>query len=196
MSTCPLSLWGATWRTAAAACPGTPPTGCSSPILSALGLINSLGVSHLGISPDTLRVTKDSTLLITGFSIVAARREGTGLEPELAPGFAALEQYSTKAPCGEASDVYGFAATLLYAITGQAPWEATRRMKDQRLMISKEVLHSLPPFAVTAIANALQVRRTSAPPVSSALRQSSPPRPPWSTRWTRPRPSAAFRPWI
>ena len=31
-------------------------------------------------------------------------------------------------------------------------------MKDQRLMISKEVLHSLPPFAVTAIANALQVR--------------------------------------
>ena len=53
------------------------------PILSALGLINSLGVSHLGISPDTLRVTKDSTLLITGFSIVAARREGTGLEPEL-----------------------------------------------------------------------------------------------------------------
>lgn len=128
------------------------------PILSALGLINSLGVSHLGISPDTLRVTKDSTLLITGFSIVAARREGTGLEPELAPGFAALEQYSTKAPCGEASDVYGFAATLLYAITGQAPWEATRRMKDQRLMISKEVLHSLPPFAVTAIANALQVR--------------------------------------
>ena len=128
------------------------------PILSALGLINSLGVSHLGISPDTLRVTKDSTLLITGFSIVAARREGTGLEPELAPGFAALEQYSTKAPCGEASDVYGFAATLLYAITGQAPLEATRRMKDQRLMISKEVLHSLPPFAVTAIANALQVR--------------------------------------
>ena len=128
------------------------------PILSALGLINSLGISHLGISPDSLRVTKDNTLLITGFSIVAARRAGTALEPDLAPGFAAVEQYSSKAPCGETSDVYGFAATLLFTLTGQAPQEAPRRMKDQRLMISREVLHSLPPFAVTAIANALQVR--------------------------------------
>lgn len=128
------------------------------PVLSALGLMNSLGISHLGISPDTLRVTQDNSLLITSFSIQAARREGTSLEAELAPGCAAVEQYSTKAPCGEISDVYGFAATLFFALTGKVPQEAPRRMKDPRLMISKEVLHSLPPFAVTAIANALQVR--------------------------------------
>lgn len=128
------------------------------PVMSALGLMNSLGISHLGISPDSLRVTKDDTLLITNFSIQAARRAGTALDPDLALGFAALEQYSTKAPCGEISDVYGFAATLLFALTGQVPQEAPRRMKDQRLMISKEILHSLPPFVVTAIANALQVR--------------------------------------
>lgn len=128
------------------------------PIVSALGLMNSLGISHLGISPDSLRVTKDETLLITNFSIQAARRAGTALEPDLAPGFAALEQYSEKAPCGEVSDVYGFAATLLYTLTGQAPLESPRRLRDQRLMISKEVLHSLPPFVVTALANALQVR--------------------------------------
>ena len=120
--------------------------------------MNSLGISHLGISPDTLRVTQDNSLLITSFSIQAARREGTSLEAELAPGCAAVEQYSTKAPCGEISDVYGFAATLFFALTGKVPQEAPRRMKDPRLMISKEVLHSLPPFAVTAIANALQVR--------------------------------------
>lgn len=127
------------------------------PVLSALGLMNSLGIAHLGVSPDNLRVTQENTLLITGFSIVAARRAGTELEPDLALGFAALEQYSTKAPCGETSDVYGFGATLLFALTGQVPQEAPRRLKDQRLMISREVLHSLPPFAVTAIANALQV---------------------------------------
>lgn len=66
------------------------------PVLSALGLMNSLGISHLGISPDTLRVTQDNSLLITSFSIQAARREGTSLEAELAPGCAAVEQYSTK----------------------------------------------------------------------------------------------------
>lgn len=127
------------------------------PVLSALGLMNSLGIAHLGISPDSLRVTRDGSLLITGFSIQAARREGTVLEPDLAPGCAALEQYSKKAPCGETSDVYGFAASLIFALTGSAPLEAPRRVKDPRLMISKEVLRSLPPYAVTAVANALQV---------------------------------------
>ena len=86
--------------------------------------MNSLGISHLGISPDTLRVTQDNSLLITSFSIQAARREGTSLEAELAPGCAAVEQYSTKAPCGEISDVYGFAATLFFALTGKVPQEA------------------------------------------------------------------------
>lgn len=128
------------------------------PIVSALGLMNSLGISHLGISRDTLRVNGDGGILITGFSIQAARRMGSDLEPDLAPGFAALEQYTERAPCGEISDVYGFAATLLFTLTGQIPQEAPKRLKDQRLMISKEVLRSLPPFAVTAIANALQVR--------------------------------------
>lgn len=128
------------------------------PVMSALGLMNSLGISHLGISPDSLRVTQDEGLLITDFCIKAARRAGTALEPDLAPGFAALEQYSSKAPCGEISDVYSFAATLLFMLTGQVALEAPRRLKDQRLMISKEVLHALPPFVVTAIANALQVR--------------------------------------
>ncbi len=129
-----------------------------TPVLTALGLINSLGISHLGVSPDTLRVTKDGNMIISGFSINAARRAGTPLDEELFPGYAAVEQYSQKAVCGEASDVYGFAATLLFALTGQAPQEATKRLHDQRLLISKEVLKTLPPFAVTAIANALQAK--------------------------------------
>lgn len=129
-----------------------------APVLTALGLINSLGISHLGVSPDTLRVTRDGVLLITGFSISDARRSGTPLREELFPGYAAIEQYNEKSVCGEASDVYGFAATLLFALTGQSPQESPERLHDQRLMISKEVLKSLPPFAVTAIANALQVK--------------------------------------
>lgn len=128
------------------------------PVLTALGLINSLGISHLGVSPETLRVTQDGTMLITGFSINAARQVGSALEEELFPGCAAIEQYKAKAVCGEASDVYGFAASLLFALTGRLPQEAPKRVEDQRLMISREVLKTLPPFAVTAVANALQVK--------------------------------------
>ncbi len=128
-----------------------------TPVLTALGLINSLGISHLGISPDTLRVAKNNTLLITGFSIRAARQAGGSIREELYPGCAAIEQYKDQSVCGEASDVYGFAASLLFALTGSLPLEAPQRAKDQRLMISREVLHTLPPFAITALANALQV---------------------------------------
>lgn len=128
------------------------------PVLTALGLMNSLGISHLGISPDTLRVTKNGMLFITGFAVSSLRHAGDTLEAELFPGCAAIEQYNAKAVCGEASDVYGLAASMLFALTGQLPQEAPKRLQDQRLMISKDVLKSLPPFAVTAIANALQVK--------------------------------------
>ena len=129
------------------------------PVLTALGLMNSLGISHLGISPDTLRVTREGNLVITGFCINAARRAGSPISAELDPGCAAIEQYSSKAICGEGSDVYGLAASMLFALTGRAPQEAPRRLEDPRLLIAKDVLKTLPPFAVTAIANALQVKQ-------------------------------------
>lgn len=129
------------------------------PVLTALGLVNSLGISHLGISPDTLRVTKDGTLLLTGFCINAARRMGSPLGADLDKGCAAIEQYSSKAVCGEGSDVYALAASMLFALTGRTPKEAPKRLEDPRLLISKDVMKSLPPFAVTAIANALQVKQ-------------------------------------
>lgn len=131
-----------------------------SPAITALSLINSLGVSHLAISPETLRVTRDGSLLITGFGINAIHRAGGLLELDLPAGCAAVEQYSAKAICGEGSDVYALAACMLFSLTGRLPDAAPERLHDQRLMISKEILKAVPPFAVTAIANALQIKQS------------------------------------
>lgn len=128
------------------------------PLLTALGLMNSLGVSHLGISPYTIRVTAEGTLLMTGFSIEAARRVGTPIVEELYDGCAAIEQYSRNGVCSETTDVYAFAASFMYAITGMLPDEAPARLKDERLLIPKEYLTDMPSYAVTAMANALQVK--------------------------------------
>lgn len=130
-----------------------------TPVITALSLINSLGVSHLALSPDTLRVNSEGNMVITGFHINAVHRAGALLDLELHKGFAAVEQYSTRAACGEVSDVYALGACMLFCLTGSVPDEATRRLQDQRLMISKEVLRIVPPFAVTAIANSLQVKQ-------------------------------------
>ena len=130
-----------------------------TPAITALSLINSLGVCHLAISPESLRVTPDGNLLITGFHINAIHRAGGLLDLDLYPGCAAVEQYSAKAVCGEVSDVYALGACMLFALTGELPAEASQRLQDQRLMISKDILKAVPPFAVTAIANSLQIKQ-------------------------------------
>lgn len=130
-----------------------------SPVITALSLMNSLGVSHLGLSPETLRVTRDGSMVITDFRINAVHRAGGLLDVDLYPGCAAIEQYSAKAACGEVSDVYALGACMLFALTGQLPSEASKRLRDQRLMISRDILKALPPFAVTAIANSLQIKQ-------------------------------------
>ena len=130
-----------------------------TPVITALSLINSLGVSHLALSPETLRVDRDGNMVITGFSINAIHRAGALLGLELYQGCAAIEQYSAKAACGEVSDVYALGACMLFCLSGQLPGEATKRLHDQRLMISKDILKAVPPFAVTAIANSLQIKQ-------------------------------------
>ncbi len=129
-----------------------------APALTALGLANSLGVSHLGLSPQTLRVKPDGTLLITGFGIPQARCAGSPVESEQTPGCAALEQYRAGAVCGEASDVYAVGACMLFALTGKLPKPALLRQDDPRLLIPREILKTLPATGITAIANALQVQ--------------------------------------
>lgn len=131
------------------------------PVLTALGLMNSLGIVHLGISPDTLRITRNGSMVVSGFAIQASRHAGSPISQEFFPGYAALEQYDPKAVCGEITDVYGFSASLVFALMGEPPKPAPARVRDPRLMISKEILKSLPPYAVTAIANGLQVKQSS-----------------------------------
>lgn len=67
-----------------------------------------------------------------------------------------MEQY-TDQRCGEYTDVYGFTASLLFALTGTLPKNAMLRRKDTRLLISSQILKTIPPHVITAIANGLQV---------------------------------------
>jgi Uncharacterized protein conserved in bacteria len=127
------------------------------PVLSALSAIHAAGVRHLGISPDTLHIMKDGRMKLGGFCINTVRRMDTDLPPDLVPGCAAVEQYVMNDGLGEVTDVYGFAASLFFTLTGTMPMEAPRRRMDSRLLIPTSILRSLPPHVVSAMANALQV---------------------------------------
>lgn len=134
------------------------------PLIHSLSFIHGQNVEHLGISPNTLRITQDHKLILTDFEMQSVRRAGTDLIEDIYPGCWAIEQYSKTKICDEVTDVYGLCASLLFALSGTVPMDATKRKQDPRLMISKTILKKLPEPVIPAIANGLQVdadRRTS-----------------------------------
>ncbi len=140
------------------------------PVLSALSALHAAGINHLGISPDTLHIMKDGKMKLGGFCTDSVRRMDTDLPPELAAGFSAVEQYIMDFSLNETTDVYGFAASLFFALTGTVPLDAIKRRTDTRLMIPTGILRSIPPHVVTALANALQVSPDKRTPTFERLR--------------------------
>lgn len=140
------------------------------PVLSALSTLHAHSISHLGISPDTLEIMEDGRMKLDGFSIMAVRQMDTDLPPDMTAGCAAIEQYIMNYKPDEATDVYGFAASLFFALTGKLPPDALKRRNDSRLYIPTSVLHTLPPYVVTALANALQVSPDRRTPTFERLR--------------------------
>lgn len=131
------------------------------PLLSALSKIHQSGLAHYGIAPENLVITPSGKMKILNFSVHDLRRQGGALEAQLFTGCSAPEQYNNASVLGEYTDIYGFTATLFFALTGKLPADARKRMQDGRLLINTNVVKRLPPHVITALANGLQVDRQS-----------------------------------
>ncbi len=129
------------------------------PIITLLENLHKLGIGHYAVSPSNLYVTATGKLKLGGFSTENERKRGTMLKSQLYSGCAAPEQYSGEIPLDIATDIYGFTATMFFALTGKLPASAKDREKDARLLISTNTVKRLPPHVVTALANGLQMKR-------------------------------------
>jgi serine/threonine-protein kinase len=97
-------------------------------------------------------------------------RFGTELQDSLVSGCAALEQCEGTAPLRESTDIYGFASSLFFALTGSFPKNALARKEDPRLLIPSSILQNIPPHVVTSLANALQVSAEKRTPTFERMR--------------------------
>ena len=129
------------------------------PIVSLLEALHKVGIGHYAVSPSNLSVNSEGKLILSGFSTENERKRGTMLKSQLFSGCAAPEQYRNDNVLDIATDIYGFTATLFYALTGNLPANAKEREKDSRLLISTNTVKRLPPHVVTTLANGLQMRR-------------------------------------
>ncbi len=129
------------------------------PLITTLSALHAAGIGHYAISPENLVVTSSGKLRLTDFALKEIRQTGGFFQPELMDGCAAPEQYKEIGVLDEASDVYGFTATLFFALTGRLPENSNERKPDGKLSIPTAVFKRLPPHIVSALAGGLQVQK-------------------------------------
>lgn len=129
------------------------------PLISLLEALHKIGIGHYAVSPSNLFVNDEGKLILGGFASENERKRGTMLKSQLFSGCAAPEQYRNDNVLDDATDIYGFTATLFFALTGNMPANAKERVKDSRLLISTNTVKRLPPHVVSTLANGLQVNR-------------------------------------
>lgn len=131
------------------------------PLISPLSKMSSAGIHHLGLAPCNLMITNENKIKLVGFATSNLRTNNNLESSELFEGCSALEQYIAGSEISESTDVYGFAASLFFALTGEYPLSATERKKKDRLLMPSNIMKELPDTVISAIANALRVHPNS-----------------------------------
>lgn len=129
------------------------------PLFTTVGKLHEAGIVHGGISPETVLVCRDGKLRLSGVCIRGVRTQGSNLQAQLFPGFAAPEQYGlTEAgEIGVHSDVYAIAATVFRVLMGNNPPDAPLRLESDNMAVPSKIAQQLPKCVLTGLANALQI---------------------------------------
>ena len=105
------------------------------PLITGLGAAHTVGILHRQVSPDTIFIRPDGTPVLCNFGIgakvVGGARQAfdahTGNLADIAPGYAALEQYSPGGREGPWTDIYALGAVMYRCTTGVTPADAPFR---------------------------------------------------------------------
>lgn len=105
------------------------------PILDGLEHLHGVNFLHRDIKPANIYIKSDGSPVLLDFGaarqeIVSHSRSVTSLAT---PGYASFEQYSTKGNQGPWTDIYGLAATLYRAVTGEKPQDSPDRILQDTL---------------------------------------------------------------
>ncbi|MBR1693255.1 MAG: serine/threonine protein kinase [Lachnospiraceae bacterium] len=165
------------------------------PVADALSAVHAKGIIHRDVKPDNIFITKDGNVKLIDFG--AARyslgNKTQSLDIVLTHGFAPTEQYMRHARQGPYTDIYAFAATYYYVVTGKIPPDSVERMDGEDSLIPPRNLGiHLPPGKEEVLLKALSVRTAdryqSMAEFSKAFGYQTQPKPPQPQPEPQPRP--------
>ncbi|MBR5251951.1 MAG: PASTA domain-containing protein [Oscillospiraceae bacterium] len=112
-------------------------------IFALLQQLTKYNIHHGGISDETVVITADNTVMLTGFAIQDLRTKNEHIAYKLYDGFSAPEQYYSDRFQGFYTDIYALACLIYYAVTGK---KLTKEALD-----TKDINRLFPKYAVEAI---------------------------------------------
>ena len=107
------------------------------PLLSALEVVHRADFLHRDIKPGNiiLRAEDDSPVLLDfGAARQAMGAKSRSVTSIVTPGYAPIEQYSSRGHQGAWTDIYALGGVCYRALTGQTPDDATDRMREDPLI--------------------------------------------------------------
>lgn len=113
------------------------------PIFNLLREMSALNIHHGGISDETVMVTSDGSLMLTGFAIQDLRTKNDHVAYKLYNGFSAPEQYLSDGFQGMYTDIYALSCLIYFAVTG--------KIFDKAVLENKEMAKQFPKHAVETI---------------------------------------------
>ena len=117
-------------------------------LFNLLQKLSNVNLHHGGISDETVIITPENTVILTGFAIQDLRTKNEHIAYKLYDGFSAPEQYYSDKFQGIYTDIYALACLVYYAVTG--------KVMEKDVLNSKEIYRVFPKYAVEALKYATQ----------------------------------------
>ena len=144
------------------------------PILDGLEVVHGADFLHRDIKPGNivLRAEDGSPVLLDfGAARQAIGAKSRSVTSIVTPGYAPIEQYSSRGHQGPWTDIYALGGMCYRALTGQVPDDATDRMRDDPLIpVSQRCASQASQEFLSAIDSALSVDEGDRPQSVAAWR--------------------------
>ena len=145
------------------------------PLLSALEVIHGANFLHRDIKPGNI-VLRDldgsPVLLDFGAARQAIGAKSRSVTSIVTPGYAPIEQYSSRGRQGPWTDIYALGGVCYRALTGQVPDDATDRMRNDPLVpVLQRCADRVSGAFLSAVDAALSVDEEDRPPSVEAWRE-------------------------
>ena len=107
------------------------------PILDGLEVVHGADFLHRDIKPGNIIIRDEDNspvLLDFGSARQAMGARSRSVTSIITPGYAPIEQYSSRGDQGPWTDIYALGGVCYRALTGEVPYDATDRMRDDPLI--------------------------------------------------------------